>query len=205
MERHAAYPAPWEPIDQAYAGLRVCALLAGLAYPHLARVAAGVRHDVLIAFLVFAAYGSLAYGAAFRWFRSAAFKRRFYALLGAADLAFVLVLMNLTGGEASPFYRALYLWVAMPAFYFGLRTGAIASAVAFCVFVWFFDLSTKDSWEVLVRAGGLLLHGPLIGYLIDHERTQRLRLRELQARVEHLEHEQPPPVTAGGARPAHQQ
>ncbi len=176
------------PIDQVYAGLRAAALLVGVGYPYLARVGSGTRDEVLIAFGVFAAYGAVLYSAGFGWLRSSRLRPRFYAVLGAADLVFVIVLMNLTGGQASPFYRALYLWVAMPAFYFGFRTGTVASAVAFIAYIALFDISTHNPWDVLVRAGGLLLHGPLIGYLIDRDRGHRARVRALQSRVSELEH-----------------
>jgi len=178
----------FEPIDRAYAALRLGALFVGTLYPYLARAGSGVRDSVLIAFAVFAVYGALFYTAGLPWLRHPTLRRRFYAALGAADLAFVIVLMNMTGGQASPFYRALYLWVAMPAFYFGFRTGTIASAVAFLAFIALFDVSDRNPWEVLVRAGGLLLHGPGIGYLVDRDREHRARLRELQARVAQLEH-----------------
>ncbi|MFI5308097.1 MAG: hypothetical protein ACHQ53_12130 [Polyangiales bacterium] len=176
------------PIDRAYATLRLGALLVGAGYPYLARAGSGMRDSVLIAFAVFAVYGAVFYTAGLGWLRDASHKRRFYAALGAADLAFVIVLMNMTGGQASPFYRALYLWVAMPAFYFGFRTGTVASAVAFLAFTALFDVSDHNPWEVLVRAGGLLLHGPGIGYLVDRDREHRAQVRALQARVDQLEH-----------------
>jgi hypothetical protein len=178
----------WSPIDRVYAGLRLAALLVGLAYPYLAHVSVGVRHDVVAAFGVFALYGLVLYAIGFRWLRSAERKARFYAMVAVADLVFVLVLMNLTGGAASPFYRALYLWVAMPALYFGLRTGTVTSAIALVVFGWLFDFNKTDLWDVLVRAGGLMLHGPMIGYLIDRDRAQQRRVQELQARVDTLDH-----------------
>jgi len=176
------------PMDQVYAAARIFALLSGVGYAYLARVGAGVSDSVLLAFGIFALYGALFYTLGLRLLRDALHKHRFYAALGALDLAFVIALMNLTGGAASPFYRALYLWVAMPAFYFGFRTGTVASAVAFVAFAAFFDLSDHNPWEALVRGGGLLLHGPGIGYLVERDRGHRDRLRELQARVEQLEH-----------------
>jgi hypothetical protein len=179
--------APFGPIDHVYAGLRGIALLAGVAYAYLASATAAVRDDVLIAFAVFAAYGTVIYTAGWGWLRSEPRRHRFYALLGAADLAFVVVLMLLTGGDQSPFYRALYLWVAMPAFFAGLRVGTLASVVAFLVFVWFFDPDVLNAWDFLVRAGGLLLHGPVIGYLVDRDRQLLRSLRE--ARRELAEHD----------------
>ncbi|MDH5675700.1 MAG: hypothetical protein OEZ06_26485 [Myxococcales bacterium] len=174
-------PIHFDPIDQVYAGLRGAALVLGLAYVYLAKVGSGARDDALVAFGVFAAYGTVFYAVGLGALRTERGKARFYASLGAADLAFIVVLMYLTGAEASPFYRALYLWVAMPAFYFGLRAGTLASAVAFCVYVAFFDDNTQNPWEFLVRAGGLLLHGPVVGYLVARDRELRQRLARLEA------------------------
>ena len=178
------------PIDHVYAALRAGALLVGVAYIFLAKPGGGARDDVPIAFAAFATYGAVLYAAGLSWLRDPARKGRFYAVLGGFDLLFVIVLMHLTGGETSPFYRALYLWVAMPAFYFGLRAGTIASAVAFLVFVGIFDTNTHNAWDFLVRAGGLLLHGPVIGYLVarDHDRDRHIALLEAQ-----LQQAQPKP------------
>jgi len=171
-----------QPIDWVYAALRGSALVIGVTYAYLAR---GERHDdVLLAFGVFAIYGSLVYSLLFRELLDPSRRARFYAALGGADLVFVLLLMQLTGGEASPFYRALYLWVAMPAFYFGMRTGTLASAVAFVALVVLFDVSTQSPWEFLVKAGALLLHGPLIGFLVDRDRENVRRVRELEAALQ---------------------
>ena len=161
-----------EPIDYAYAALRTAALVVGVSYAYLAvadaqaPVQAAARTDVLLAFGAFAAYGMVVYVLGFGLLTSGR-NHGFYAALGALDLGFVIYLMHLTGGDHSPFYRALYLWVAMPAFRFGLRTGTLASAVAFCVFCLFFLTGPVDAWDALVKCGGLLLHGPVIGYLAD--------------------------------------
>lgn len=171
------------PIDGVYAALRAGALLVGVAYIFLAKPGGGVGDDVPVAFAVFATYGAILYTAGLGWLRAPDTRARFYAVLGACDLVFVLVLMHLTGGESSPFYRALYLWVAMPAFYFGLRAGTIASTVAFVIFVWVFDANSHDAWDFLVRAGGLLLHGPVIGFLVERDRELRDRVHELEAEL----------------------
>jgi hypothetical protein len=178
---------PFGPVDQVYAALRGGALLIGVAYAYLAKAGAPVRDDVLVAFAVFAAYGALLYTAGLPWLRDPRRKYRFYAALGACDLIFLIALMYLTGGAHSPFYRGLYLWVAMPAFYFGLRTGTVASAVAFVVFVALFDANDRNAWDFLIRAGGLLLHGPVIGWLVERNREREARLEELEARLAEIE------------------
>lgn len=167
-----------------YATLRIGALLAGLAYPYLARVPTPVVDDVMRVFGAFAAYGVIVYAALASWLLDPARRPRFYAVLGALDLVLVVVLMNLTGGHQSPFYRALYLWVAMPAFYFGFRTGTLASAVAFFALVALFDVSGESPWDVLVKALGLLLHGPVIGFLVDRDRAHLRELTALRSRLE---------------------
>ena len=165
--------------DRIYALLRVASLFAGLGYSFLSLPQGAVRTAMLLAFAVFVGYSAFLYLVGWRLFYSRA-KGAFYVTAGACDLAFVAVLMHLTGDASSPFYRALYLWVATLAFYFGLRGGRIASLLALLVFVGFHlaEGAMGDPWLMAVQAGGMLMHGPLIGYLVDRERKRTEVLRE---------------------------
>lgn len=166
-------------IDFLYGALRGAALFAGLVYAYLAPGVQG--KEPVLAFAVFAGYGAAFYALGYRALVTG-HKPQFYAVLGAADLVFTIVLMHMTGGEQSPFYRALYLWVAMPAFYFGMRTGTLASGVAFAVYLWFFSAQKPvPIFNLLVTAFGLLLHGPVIGFLVDRDRALQRELASLRA------------------------
>ncbi|MFN7135320.1 MAG: sensor histidine kinase, partial [Myxococcales bacterium] len=105
--------------------------------------------------------------------------RVFYLVAAGMDLVFVACLMHLTGGAESPFFRALYVWVAMLAFFFGRRGGNFSSGIALTVFLMFQVMSgvPSDLWLFLVHGGGILIHGPIIGALTDRERERAEELR----------------------------
>ncbi len=175
---------PFDSRDRVYAGVRAAALVAGLSEVGFGGHPAAGRTAVLWSMLAFAAYTAALYGLVWPAL-SPHRKPVFYATAAAGDLVFLAVLLALTGGAASPFDRALYLWVAMLAFYFGRRGGLVASSAAFLVYV-FFHLDRlpgttgppgHDNWLLAVQAGGLLMHGPLVGYLADRERARAEELR----------------------------
>lgn len=176
------HPVDPPTMDRTYFLMRAAALVVGALYAYITP-AQQVSDDVLIAFAAFAAYGTVFYVAGYRAM-AGEYNRIFYAALGAADLIFVVWLMHLTGAQDSPFFRALYLWVAMPAFYFGLRTGSLASAVAFCTYAWFFPPADDNLWTFFVKSGGILLHGPLIGYLVERDRRHILALQQANAALQ---------------------
>ncbi len=172
----------FEARDRAYAGLRAAALGAGLAYAALSPGAE--RAAVARAMAVFVLYTALLYALLFRPLMRRS-REAFYFTAAAVDLAFAAELIAMTGGAASPFLRALYLWVAMLAFSFGLKAGTAASAAALCVFVGFHAAArgVTDWFSAGAGAGGVLMHGPLIGYLTDRERQRSEALREARDRV----------------------
>jgi signal transduction histidine kinase len=175
-------PSLFEARDRAYAGLRVAALGAGLAYAAL--LPAGERGAVAQAMGGFAAYSALLYGALFRILARRS-RKAFYFTAAAVDLGFAAALIAMTGGAASPFLRALYLWVAMLAFPFGLKAGAAASLLALGVFVAAHvgERAAGDWFSAALQAGGVLMHGPVIGYLADRERRRSGALCEAGDRL----------------------
>jgi len=175
----------FDHVDRVYAWVRVGALISGLLYALVA--AANVRTDLLIAFAIFSTYSVIVYVGGWTLFATHR-KGRFYWTTGALDFLFIVVLIHMTGGGAGPMYRALYLWVAMAAFYSGTRGGNAASAVAFVAFLWFFALDDagRDLWSLGVKSGGLLLHGPIIGYMVDRDRRYKRELLEARQKLEEL-------------------
>ncbi len=168
-----------EQLDRIYAGLRGLSLLAGLGFASSSLAPGPERTFVLASLAVFTAYSAAAYAVAFRMLGQERGRTPFYATLAVLDLALVAALMHGTGGATSPMYRALYVWVAMIAFFFGYRGGALASLAALSVFVGFHarDRVLGDVWVFLVQAGGVLMHGPLIGKLVDRQRARAEALR----------------------------
>ncbi|MEK6606492.1 MAG: HAMP domain-containing sensor histidine kinase [Myxococcota bacterium] len=178
-------------VDRIYAVLRVVSLAAGVAYAFVSLGPGLDREAALFAFGGFVVYSVLLYAVGFGILRTGA-KPTFYVAAAALDLLFVALLMRLTGDAQSPFYRALYLWIAMFAFYFGRLGGMVASLLALIVFGGFHiaDRFAGDPWVLGVQAGGMLMHGPLIGYLVDLQRRRahdlaeaHRRLREEQAKL----------------------
>ncbi len=169
--------------DRTLAGLRGVALLAGVAWALLSPSAGGMRAVTLEAFAVFGSYSLVIYLGFFRLIRRA--PGTFYGLAAAADLVFTLALIALTGGAASHFVRALYVWVAMLAFLFGLKLGTVGSLVAFASFLAFYARAgfAGDLWLLIVQAGGVLMHGPLIGFLTDRERARAEQLQRAGDRL----------------------
>jgi hypothetical protein len=174
-------PVRFDRVDRVYLALRVLALGVGLAYTMLPACSPDQGLDLLISFGVFIAYSVTIYAGGWTLF-STHQKGRFYWTLGALDFVFLVVLVHVTGGGTSPFYRAFYLWIAMAAFYSGQRGGSLASAVAFVAYVWFFwlDEAGEDAWSLVTKVLGLLFHGPLIGYLVDRDRKLIAKLSAME-------------------------
>jgi signal transduction histidine kinase len=170
--------------DRIYAILRIVALACGLAFAFLSVGPGPLRSAVLLAHGAFLLYTALAYAIGWPLVRLSD-KTIFYLSVAALDLVFCIALIALTGGAASPFYRALYVWVAMFAFYFGRYGGMRASVLALTIFCGFHlvDDFRGDPWVLLVQGGGMLMHGPLIGLLTDRERRRAQDLREARDRL----------------------
>jgi signal transduction histidine kinase len=169
--------------DPAMAALRVVILLAGIAY---CAVEPDPAHKAILmqAFMAFALYGVVLYALGYRALARGK-SRQFYLLAAALDFSFAVLVIYTTGGAASPFFRALYLWVAILAFLFGLKVGVLGSMVAFAALLGF-DLAAglpSDPLPVLLQAGGLLMHGPLVGYLADRERSRAQMLGDARDRL----------------------
>jgi signal transduction histidine kinase len=173
--------------DRLYLGLRGVALLVGLAYGFESLGPGSVRLATLGALGTFAVYSALLYVVGWRLLGTRA-KGTFYVAAAAVDLVFIAVLMRITGGATSPFYRALYLWIAISAFYFGRRAGLLASTLALLVYGGFEVAAggPGSPWVVGVIVGGLIMHGPLVGWLADRE---RVRADEIRSQREQLERE----------------
>jgi len=184
MDRAGQGHPHFDATDRVYLGLRVAALAAGLAYVLSTAGPDGARTDLLVAFGAFAAYSLTIYVGGWTLFKSH-LKGRFYWTTGAIDFLFIVLLIHMTGGGAGPMVRALYLWVAIAAFYSGQRGGSLASGAAFVAFVWFFalDEAAQDPFGLSMKAGGLLLHGPVIGFLVDRDRRRERVLRAAREEV----------------------
>ncbi len=199
MELRERWPDLWwglDPLGRWLAALRGVVLLGGAAWGMvhpLDHPFDPVEHrQVVWLFAGFAAYSALLYLVnALRPGRLLLL----YRIAMVLDLAFIFVLVRLTGGMASNFYLAFYLLIALHAFYFGLATGVGVAALASLLYPF------ADGWppplgvsDFLLRIGFFFLVGLCMGGLAERERRER-RLteqlnRELQEREQHLKETQ---------------
>ena len=186
---------PWgglAPMDRWLAALRAVALLGAAAWlmVHLRDhpMDPEAHHHLVRLFAAFSAYSLLIYVA--NWLRPGRL-RLLYRIAMFLDLAFIFHLVRITGGMASDFYLALYLLIALHAFYFGLATGGgvalLASALYLLVDPWPPPIHLND---LALRLGFFLLVGLSMGGLSERERWERGLVeqlnRELEAQDQHL-------------------
>ena len=176
-----------ERVDAVNGSIRVLACGVTLAYPWFGEAASSplMTSGVLNAVFVFMAYSILLYLLCWRPLVRRD-KRLFYFVAAVLDFIFAMYLIYITGGAESPFFRALYLWVAMLAFFFGVRGGGVASIVAVLALV-FFDEELGGGlglWEYLAKVGGILMHGPLIGSLVDANMRRAAAIEEARVEIE---------------------
>jgi signal transduction histidine kinase len=183
------FPDLWwglDPADRWLAGLRGVALLGGAVwgmahsldhpFDHEA------HHKVIWLFATFAAYSALLYVInALRPGRLLLLYRTAMLL----DLAFIFVLVRMTGGMTSSFYLAFYILIALHAFYFGLATGGIAALLASVLYLF------ADSWpppiglsDLGLRVGFFLLVGLCMGGLAERERRERRFVEQLNRELQ---------------------
>ncbi|MBI4562981.1 MAG: hypothetical protein HY724_13140 [Candidatus Rokubacteria bacterium] len=181
-----------EPLDYWLAALRGVALLGGAAWgmvhPLDHPFDPETHRQVVWLFAIFAAYSALLYLVnAVR----PGHLLPLYRTTMLLDLAFIFVLVRLTGGMASSFYLAFYLLIALHAFYFGLGTGGVAALLAGLLYPF------VDSWpppigqsDLALRVGFFLLVGLCMGGLAEWERRERRLVerlnRELREQQQHL-------------------
>ncbi|HWP34032.1 MAG TPA: ATP-binding protein [Thermodesulfobacteriota bacterium] len=99
----------------------------------------------------------------------------------AADMAFALALVHLTGGARSVFFLAFYLIAALQAYYYGLRRGvgvAAAASLLYLAVAWP-TLSAAEWPDYALRVGLLLVTAVGLGVLAQVERRERDEIRRL--------------------------
>ena len=180
------FPALWrsldprrslDPTDRWLAALRGVALLGGAFWWLVHPLAPEAHRQVVWLFATFAAYSALFYVInALRPGRLSLL----YRVAMVLDLAFILVLVRITGGMTSSFYLAFYVLIALHAFYFGLSTGAMAALLASLLYPF------ADTWpppiglsDLGLRVGFFLLVGLCMGGLAERERRERRLVEQL--------------------------
>ena len=179
-QRLAGFWSGLDPADRWLAALRGVALLGGAVWGMVHPLGHEAHRQVAWLFAAFAGYSTLLY--VINMLHPGRLLL-LYRIAMVLDLAFVFVLVRMTGGMASSFYLAFYLLIGLHAFYFGLATGAIAALLASLLYPF------VDSWpppigvsDLGLRVGFFLLAGLCMGGLAERERRER-RL------VEHLNRE----------------
>ena len=115
------------PTDVGFAALRTVALLgAGVWLALETGLSAQQRQRLLALFAAFFVYSAVLY----TFLRRARQTRPVFHAALALDLAFLFLLLRLTGGLESCFLLALHLLVALHAFYHGIRSGLLVAGLA---------------------------------------------------------------------------
>jgi len=103
-----------------------------------------------------------------------------YRVAMLLDLAFVFLLVRMTGGMASNFYLAFYLLIALHGYYFGLATGAGVAAAVTMIYpftdVWPPPMPLPDFG---LRGGFFVLVGVCSGALAEREHRERRLVERL--------------------------
>jgi signal transduction histidine kinase len=174
------------PADRWLAALRGVALLGGAVWGMVHVLDHPFDHEahrqVVWLFAIFAAYSALLYVMdALRPGRLLLL----YRIAMALDLAFIFVLVRITGGMTSSFYLAFYVLIALHAFYFGLVTGALAALLASLLYPF------TDGWpppiglsDLGLRVGFFLLVGLCMGGLAERERRERRLVEQLNGELQ---------------------
>lgn len=175
-----------DPLDRWLAALRGVALIGGAAWwvvhPFDHPLSPGAQRQVAWLFATFGGYSVLLYVInALRPGRLPTL----YRITMVLDLAFIFVLVRLTGGMASDFYLAFYLLIALHAFYFGLATGAGVALTVSLVYpfgdVWPPPIHPSD---LALRVGFFLLVGVCMGGLAERERRERHVVEQLNRELQ---------------------
>jgi hypothetical protein len=156
--------------DIVYFGARVLALGAGTVWAWSLEVGP-MRDGVLLCFGLFVAYCALLYLAGLRMLRSGV-NDTFYVVAWLSDLAFLAVVIQVSGGARSPFVAALPPWSALYASRFGLRGGLVSAgaALAITAITGAFGVvghAVADPWRVVSQLAILGAQGPVLGFLFD--------------------------------------
>jgi signal transduction histidine kinase len=170
-----------DPTDRWLAALRGVALLGGAIWWAVRPLDHPVDHEahrrVILLFGAFATYSAVLY--AINALRPGRLSQ-LYRIAMILDLGFVFVLVRITGGMASSFYLALYVLIALHAFYFGIATGWIAALLASFLYLF------ADSWpppiglsDLGLRLGFFFLVGVYMGGLAERERRERRLVEQL--------------------------
>ncbi len=179
-----------DPADRWLAALRGVALLGGAVWGMVHPLDHPFDHEehrqVVWLFLTFAGYSALLYVInALRPGRLLLL----YRIAMVLDLAFIFVLVRITGGMTSSFYLAFYVLIALHAFYFGLATGGIAALLASLLYPF------VDSWpppiglsDLGLRVGFFLLVGLCMGGLAERERQERRLVEQLNRELREKQH-----------------
>ena len=175
-----------DPLDCWMAGLRAVALVGGLGWlllhvrdhpidPHAHR-------QTLALFLAFGVY-SVGLYLINAW--RPGHVRPLYRAAMAVDLAFLLMLVRVTGGMLSNFYLAFYLLIALHAFYFGLATGTALAVLTGGLYVLLEgSAGVLSPSDLGLRVGFFLLVGVCMGGLAERERRERWVVERLNRQLE---------------------
>ncbi|MFQ5657174.1 MAG: sensor histidine kinase [Candidatus Methylomirabilales bacterium] len=173
-------------IDFYFFVLRLLSIVGGYAWLLAAPLAPEVRLLVFRLLLGYALYSGLLYAAILRWPRNV---RWFYLTGLAIDMVFVFSAIHYVGQLQGSFYTALYLLVAIPAFYFGLVVGLAASTTAAVLYVGLYFFGGGPGIfppsDLALRLAFLFLIAGSLGLLAERERRYLGKIEGLNRELSH--------------------
>lgn len=180
------WPAELDVVDRYFLILRALSILGGYAWLVFASLAPEPRLFLSRLLASYTLYSGLLYVGIFRWPRNV---RWFYLAALAIDMVFVFSAIHYVGQLRGSIYTALYLLVAIPAFYFGLPVGLAAAATAGIGYAGLYvlggGLQIFPPPDLALRIGFLFLIAGSLGLLAERERRYHGKIEGLNRELSH--------------------
>ncbi|MFQ5552184.1 MAG: sensor histidine kinase [Thermoplasmata archaeon] len=181
-----SWPAGLDAIDLYFLGLRVLSILGGYAWLVAAPLDPEARLFASRLLLGYTLYSGLLYVGIFRWPKVV---RWFYLSALAIDMVFVFTAVHYVGQLRGSIYTALYLLVAIPAFYFGLTVGLAAAAAAtglyIVLYLYLGGPGIFPPSDLALRLAFLFLIAASLGLLAERERQYQRKIEKLNRDLNH--------------------
>lgn len=180
------WPARLDVIDRYFFGLRILSILGGYAWLAAAPLTPEARLFMTRLLLGYILYSGLLYVGIFRWPQVV---RWFYLSALVIDMVFVFTAVHYVGQLRGSIYTALYLLVAIPAFYFGLAVGLAAATGAAIVYAGLYVFGGGPQIfplsDLALRLGFLFLIAGSLGLLAEREHRYRGEIEGLNRDLSH--------------------
>lgn len=177
-------------IDSAFVTMRGIVITGGFFWLTLHPFPDTLKFQLVSLFLIFVIYSFVIHGLVVVWPKAAEI---IYLICLGLDMIFIGFFIKLSGGINSILFLAIYLLVALHAFYYGFLRGVGLAALASFVYI----ISVHAQWgslswtDLLFRIAIIFLIAGFLGFISEKEKRDkdelvktRLRLDSLQGELE---------------------